>query len=439
MTMATAVDVAIPTTIGKYQIEGVLGRGGMAVVYHGVHEDTGEPAAIKFLLAAVSEREDLVQRFFIEAHAATSIRHRGIIEVRDFGIDRGRAYIVMEYLRGCSLAKRLRTHGQLAIPAAIEIARQIAEALAAAHATGIVHRDLKPDNVFLVPEANGERVVLLDFGVAKLLEDPDPNFLTITGAILGTPQYMSPEQCEGASAVDHRSDLYSLGCTLFHMLTGRLVFEHPGVGGQIGAHLHVKPPRVRERCPAASLALDTIVDQLLSKCPKLRFQSANDVVAALSRPEVAIVTRPFEPATSFVDSPGDTRVSGMLAAIDPPRSGRWKILASAAFFVGVIALALAARSPTKTSQADPRLDDRAEQITSSYLEGEHARAVMTCQQTPPPGALGTCILSACKVERHDLAQAWIESAQGADRQIASEALAECMAAGLDPLVGRIKR
>ncbi len=307
----SAQDVSlVGTTLGNYVIERELGRGGMGAVYVGVHKVIGKRAAIKVLLPEISQRAEAVQRFVREARAATAVRHPGIVEVFEYGVgDEGHAFIVMEFLDGESLASRLKSHGQLAVPQAISIARQIATVLSAAHKAGIVHRDLKPDNVFLVPDSevsSGERVKLLDFGVAKLMDQPQ-QVQTVTGAILGTPQYMSPEQCEGARVVDHRSDLYSLGCTLFQMLAGRLPFVVGGVGGMIGAHLHMTPPHVREHSPAVSDALDAIVDRLLAKSPDDRFQTADDVVTALSDPATGAITRPQPIPDTPVASPSNTQ------------------------------------------------------------------------------------------------------------------------------------
>jgi serine/threonine-protein kinase len=154
----------LPSKIGAYIIERELGRGGMGAVYVGAHDVIGKRAAVKVLLAAASRDDNLVKRFINEARAASQIHHPGIVEVFDYGTDDGRAFIVMELLEGSSLAARMKAHGRLAIPTAVDIARQVAEALAAAHAAGIVHRDLKPDNIFLVPDGDRDRVVLLDWG-----------------------------------------------------------------------------------------------------------------------------------------------------------------------------------------------------------------------------------------------------------------------------------
>ncbi len=273
-------------TLGSYTIERELGRGGMGAVYAAVHTLLGRRAAVKVLLAELSRDQAQVQRFFNEARAATAIKHPSIVEIYDFGwAADGSAYIVMELMDGEPLSARLKRIGRLSVAQAATIARQAATALAAAHRAGIVHRDLKPDNVFLVPDAEvagGERVKLLDFGVAKLAA-PGAASRTTTGAIMGTPRYMSPEQCEGARAVDHRTDLYALGCVLFEMVAGRVPFISDGVGGLIGMHLHVPPPRLRELAPAAPAELEAIVARLLAKTPDDRYQTADEVAAALAR------------------------------------------------------------------------------------------------------------------------------------------------------------
>ncbi|MBK7191266.1 MAG: serine/threonine protein kinase [Myxococcales bacterium] len=276
----------IGQTLGSYTIERELGRGGMGAVYLAVHAMLGRKAAVKLLRPELSRDPSTVQRFFTEARAASAIKHPSIVEIYDFGVaPDGAAYIVMELLDGESLATRLARLGRLPVATALVFARQIATALAAAHRAGIVHRDLKPDNAFLVadPEvAGGERVKLLDFGIAKLTGDGGVAHTT-TGAIMGTPHYMSPEQCEGSRAVDHRADLYSLGCMLFQMITGRLPFEGDGVGGIIGMHLYVAPPALRTLAPDAPAAVEALVARLLAKDPAGRPASADELAAQLGQ------------------------------------------------------------------------------------------------------------------------------------------------------------
>src|SRR5215510_6594604 len=184
----------------------------MGAVFLAEHTLIGRRAAIKVLLPALSQQREIVDRFFNEARATTSIPDPGIVQVFDFGFNvDGSAYIVMEFLEGEPLDKRLTRLGLLAASDALRITRQVSGSLGAAHARGIVHRDLKPDNIFMVrdPEApGGERPKILDFGIAKLGGDNPSRMRTQTGALMGTPVYMSPEQCRGAGLVDHRSDIY---------------------------------------------------------------------------------------------------------------------------------------------------------------------------------------------------------------------------------------
>jgi hypothetical protein len=265
--------------VGQYRVTGVIGRGGMGAVYAAEHTLLGRPAAIKVLLSDLSQRQDIVLRFFNEARAAAAIRHPGIVEIYDVGWARdGAAYIVMEHLLGESLSRR-SARGRLAWRDALSLARQIAGALAAAHGKGIVHRDLKPDNIFVVPDAEvpgGERIKLLDFGIAKLTDGSSVP-VTKAGVVLGTPTYMAPEQCR-AVVVDHRADLYALGCLIFKVCTGRPPFVGVAAGDVLTAHIYSSPPLlgsfVREISPQA----ESLVQRLLAKRPEDRPQRAEDVI-----------------------------------------------------------------------------------------------------------------------------------------------------------------
>ena len=270
------------TTLGQYRITGPIGLGGMGEVYRAEHTLLGRAAAVKVLLPELSQNQEMVTRFFNEARAAAAIQHPSIVEIYDFGWDTdGSAYLVMEYLQGESLAARL-ARGRMAVTGVMTIVRQIASALAAAHRRGIVHRDLKPENIFLVPAPEvigGDRIKLLDFGIAKLMDD-SAGKMTRPGTILGTPAYMAPEQCRGA-AVDHRADLYSLGCIMFELCTGRPPFVGGNIGNVLLAQVHTAPPSVSSLVADIPRELEMIVQQLLVKDLAYRIQWAEEVVVAI--------------------------------------------------------------------------------------------------------------------------------------------------------------
>ena len=273
------------TQLGAYRAIERIGSGGMGEVWVAEHETLGRRAAVKVLHPAFSGQPDVVGRFFNEARAATAIPDPGIVQIFDFGHQDGNAYIVMELLNGEPLDRRLDRAGPLPLRDALRITRQVASSLEAAHTRGIVHRDLKPENIFLVRDSEvvgGERPKILDFGIAKLVSDQPDALRTKTAALLGTPTYMSPEQCRGAGFVDHRSDLYSLGCVLFTLVTGRPPFESEGSGDLIAMHLREPAPLVSSRVPGAPRELDALVARYLSKAPGDRFASAGELAAALA-------------------------------------------------------------------------------------------------------------------------------------------------------------
>jgi serine/threonine protein kinase len=258
----------------------------MGSVWLAEHAMLGRRAAIKVLHTEFSSRPEFVQRFFNEARAATAIEDPGIVQIFDFGQHTdGSAYIVMELLDGETIDKRLQRVGTLELSSALRIMRQIASTLGAAHARGIVHRDIKPENLFMVrdPEVNGgERAKVLDFGIAKLTADSANKVKTQTSAVMGTPTYMSPEQCRGAGHVDQRSDIYALGCVLFHLLVGRPPFVSEGIGDLIVMHMTADPP-VPSTMRQGGLPpeVDQIILRCLAKNPAHRFNSASDLAVAL--------------------------------------------------------------------------------------------------------------------------------------------------------------
>ncbi|MFN0253852.1 MAG: serine/threonine-protein kinase [Kofleriaceae bacterium] len=259
------------TMVGEYRIEALVGEGGMGQVYGAVHPVIGKRAAIKVLLPEIGRNRQMVERFVMEARAVNQIGHPNIVDVFAFGVlPDGRQYMVMEWLRGLSLSDRLK-RGVPLIPETCDVLHGVAAALDAAHASGIVHRDLKPHNVFLVDVRDSKPLVkLLDFGLVKL-GDSDDNRLERTrqGAIMGTPAYMSPEQCLGKT-VDTRSDNYSFGVLAFEMLTGRVPFVEETAMQLIVAHMQAPPSPPSSIAPGIPPELDRLVYALLAKDPAQR-------------------------------------------------------------------------------------------------------------------------------------------------------------------------
>ncbi|WP_428263385.1 serine/threonine-protein kinase [Haliangium sp.] len=271
----------------QYRVTRKLGAGGMGAVYAAEHSMLGRVDAVKVLLPELSTNVDAVDRFFNEAKAATAINHPGIVKVYDSGQNPdGSAYIVMELLDGEDLEGRLARVSRLPVPQALRFLAQISSTLKAAHNHGIVHRDLKPGNIFLVPDpqvAGGERIKLLDFGIAKIAphrHGGDDTQKTRAEDVLGTPLYMAPEQCRRADQVDQRSDLYSLGCILYEMLCGQPPFT--GLAPMvIAAHLRDQPVPPSQLEPGVSPELEALVLRLLAKDPSERYQSADELEHAL--------------------------------------------------------------------------------------------------------------------------------------------------------------
>ena len=284
--------------VGNYRITEVLGEGGMGVVYLGSHNLIGREAAIKVLLPSLSNKQDVVQRFFNEAKTTTSIKHPGIVEVFDFGYsDNGHAYIVMERLEGETLDHRIRRLGRLPAEKAISLFGQIGRALGAAHSLGVVHRDLKPANIYIVSDpdvAGGERAKILDFGIAKLRNAGNIGFKTASGQLMGAPDYMAPEQCLGASEVDQRGDLYALGCMLFHAVTGKPPYVAANFSEVLAAHVSKPAPRASQAAPVPE-PLDDLIYRLMSKSPDDRPQTTDEVVALLKAASGAKAGGPIAP------------------------------------------------------------------------------------------------------------------------------------------------
>ena len=377
----------------------------MGNVFLAEHVLLGRQAAVKTLHPELTKQPEIVERFFNEARATSTISDGGVVQIFDFGYhDDTTAYIVMELLEGETLAERMDRVGELPMVEALRIARQCAAALAAAHAKDIVHRDLKPENIFLVHDSEaqaGERAKVLDFGICKS-HSPHLTVRTLTGVTMGTPIYMSPEQCRGAADVDHRSDLYSLGCVLFHMLTGQPPFDGEGTGDLIAAHVRDTAPAPSTIRPAIPPGVDAIIARCLAKEPDARYESIDelrivleqaqarlsspgDVSSAIPRPAQIATPRPETPVVRLVPTrPAmPTTMGASVGQIDlRPRSGRWVGRIGALAVAGVIALVVG------TVVMNRSADSGATEPAAAAEPGAVAEPVVT---TTPPRAVAPVV------------------------------------------------
>jgi serine/threonine-protein kinase len=279
---AAAKDPLVGAQVGSFRIVRMLGRGGMGTVYLGEHPAIGSRVAIKFLHDAMSADPEVVRRFYDEARAANLIGHENIVAIYDLNVlPPNRYYFVMEYLEGEPLTARI-AQGRVDPALALEILLQLCDALQCAHEHGVVHRDLKPDNVFLVVR-RGHRdfVKLLDFGIAKLRDAAGHSRRTAAGLVVGTPEYMAPEQCD-VGPVDARTDVYALGVIAYELLAGRLPFVARTVPQILIAHLQQRPPPLAEVAPGVDPRLEWAVLKALEKDPRDRFQDMATLADALA-------------------------------------------------------------------------------------------------------------------------------------------------------------
>ena len=287
---SSSADAELAARLGRvlapsHELERELGRGGMAIVYAARDTRLKRRVAIKLLPPDLAFRADIRARFLREAETAAQLSHPNIVPIYSVDERDGLVYFVMAFVQGGTLGDRLRQQGALPIDDARRILRELADALGYAHRNGVVHRDIKPDNILL--DADSGRAMITDFGIARAATGGEGTRLTATGAAIGTPTYMSPEQCAGERDIDGRSDLYSLGAMAYQMLTG----EPPFIGGSTPAimvkHVTEAPVPPRNRRAEIPRDLEQIVLKLLEKDPARRFATGEDVVAALDGAPVA--------------------------------------------------------------------------------------------------------------------------------------------------------
>ena len=294
--LETTDDSLIGATLaGKYRIDARLNEGGMGTVYRATHVLMEKTVAIKVLRPSLAADEKIVARFSREARAASRISHPNALSVTDFGEDEnGIVFLVMEFLSGRTLKQLIRDEGPLPLPRVVEIVRQVGDALNAAHTQGVVHRDLKSDNIMLLDTMAADHAKVLDFGIAKINE-PDGNRdaeLTAPNLVIGTPQYMSPEQCSQESEIDARSDIYSLGVILYEMLVGHVPFTADSPTMVMMKHLQEPVPSVLEERSDLPASIGRVIARAMAKVPGNRYQTVAELIEDLT---IASGTAQFAP------------------------------------------------------------------------------------------------------------------------------------------------
>ncbi|WP_437504043.1 serine/threonine protein kinase [Sorangium sp. So ce1099] len=307
----------------KYRLERRLGGGGMGDLWLGFDIKLRRRVVIKFIRSFAATEPELIARFEREARASARVRSPYVIETYDYGVDRGCAFIVMEYLEGEDLNRRLDREQKLSLAQAMALFTQLGKALDAVHAAGVIHRDLKPGNIFITSVAGEDLVKVLDFGVAKSSCSRDR--ITKTGMVLGTPRYMSPEQTMAPRQVDYRSDLWSMAVILYRAITGQCPFAGDNINEMVRRICQTSFPRASELAPELPPGLDAFFSRAFEFDPNARFQSGKEMMEAFSaiaqphahrQPLRAIPGPPQFEQSAIIVKPG---ALGLPAA--PPRYG----------------------------------------------------------------------------------------------------------------------
>jgi len=390
----------------RFRVLGHLGGGGMGEVYLAEQVSLGRRVALKVLRREVGQQPGMSERFRREARLLSSVEHPAVVRVIDFGQSHDSTCLVMEFAEGETLLQHLG-NGPLAPDRGRRVLMQLAEGLAAIHDKGIIHRDLKPENVVLTPGSRGEQARLLDFGIAKLLEpDPDAKGLSQVGVVLGTPEYLSPEQAMG-HPLDARSDIYSLGVLAYRVLSGNLPFNGPNARDYLLQHIGTVPTPLVENTPtmADDPDLSAIIMRCLAKEPRGRFQTAEDLVRALEAPpqvagrilpllpraistvsEVVVARRPQTEGRPAPETPLLELPTGAVTPVPPPRVAdtlssslgppRWRTPA----LVGLGALVAAVAFLALRGRSSP-LDEAAAQLDA----GKAREALTTLERLEKSG------------------------------------------------------
>ena len=378
------------TLAGKYRLENLIKQGGMGAVYRGKHVLMDKTVAVKVLKPSLAGDDAVVARFSREAKAASKISHPHAVVVTDFGeAENGIVFLVMEYLDGRTLKEVIAAEGPLSLERAANIVRQVAGALDAAHSQGVIHRDLKSENIMLVRHDGDEWAKVLDFGIAKIRQPDGSGESDITHAnlVVGTPQYMSPEQCSQSGALDARSDVYSLGIILYEMLVGRVPFAGESPTVIMMKQVQDAAPSVLSSRPELPRTVEGVINKALAKQPIDRYQSAGELsadlmnaasIASASDPALAALaaapTVPNAPAVRALEDADEITVVRPRAEVAPVRHdvrarpeltadrfNPWRVMLPAAIvliavFAVVFFLTRGSGSPVDQTQGQPTLE-----------------------------------------------------------------------------------
>ena len=417
-------DPRLGSVIAGYRIEGRIGRGGMGVVYRAEHLNLRRRAAVKIIAPDLAESEGFRERFTREARVAAALQHPNIVTVYDAGEVDGLLYLAMQYIEGEDLAGVLRRERRLRPYRAIDVCRQVASALDAAHAMGLIHRDVKPANVLI----EGRTAFLTDFGLTKRLEGTHAQ-LTRAGDVVGTIHYVAPEQIEGRR-VSARSDVYSLGCLFYHCLAGQVPFAHDTDVAVIYAHLSEEAPKLSSRRPELPDGLDAVMAKALDKSPGRRFPSCGDMISA---------------ARAVIDA------AGPLSETIPPRGSTSPGPFPPAASPEIRDAAEAARRPRVLLGG---LDDHTRAVARvalgahvDVLEAEVGATADRAREQRPDlvildwegsGAAGIAALRGDALTRDAKVLLLVDYGQGASREVASAGADERLAAPFSPLQLQVK-
>ena len=325
----------IGSKLGSYEVEEEIGRGGMGIVYRAYQPSLQRRVAVKVLLPHLADDADFVERFLREARSAAKLHHPGLVTIFDVGELDGTYYFSMQWLQGKTLEAMLEESGPLPLGEAVGVVSQMASALGYAHQAGVVHRDVKPANV-IVDDAG--RAVLTDFGIAQAANETR---LTRVGASVGSPDYMAPEQI-AAGEIDRRTDLYSLGGLFHHLLTGEQPFTGDAPIAVAYQHLNAPVPSVRAKRPEVPPALDEVVRRLMAKAPEDRFQSADELLAALQDISGVQAADPLSglataPIVITPEPPAEPAPAPEAPPVEQPRRSAWSRAALVGLALAVVA------------------------------------------------------------------------------------------------------